>query len=89
MLQFTKKWNWEWIVQVVPEVPDLPDSNQNDKTACNSKFKFTELKDLFIKRVQGNFVERHIFRRISGDETARFHKIPSLGNVMKLFYAVK
>ena len=27
-------------------------SNQNVETRCNSKLKFTELKDLLIKRVQ-------------------------------------
>ena len=36
------------------KVPDMPDPNQNVETICNSKLKFTELKDLFIKRVQKN-----------------------------------
>ena len=36
------------------KVLDVSDSNQNVKTTCNSKLKFTELKDLFIKRVQKN-----------------------------------
>ena len=34
------------------KVPDVSDSNQNVETTCNSKLRFTELKDLFIKRVQ-------------------------------------
>ena len=34
------------------KVPDVSDSNQNVETTSNSKFKFIELKDLFIKRVQ-------------------------------------
>ena len=34
------------------KVPDVPDPNQNVETTCNSKLKFLELKDLFIKRVQ-------------------------------------
>ena len=34
------------------KVPDVSDSNQNVETTCNSKLKFIELKDLFIKRVQ-------------------------------------
>ena len=34
------------------KVPDVSDSNENVKTTCNSKLKFTELKDLFNKRVQ-------------------------------------
>ena len=28
------------------KVPDVSDSNQNVETTCNSKLKFTELKDL-------------------------------------------
>ena len=36
------------------KVPDVSDSSQNVETTCNSKLKFTELKDLFIKRVQKN-----------------------------------
>ena len=31
-------------------VPDVSDSTQNIKTTCNARLKFTELKDLFIKR---------------------------------------
>ena len=33
------------------KVPDLSDSNQNLETTCNSKRKFTELNNFFIKRV--------------------------------------
>ena len=33
---------------------DTSYSNQNVETTCNSKLKFTELKDLFIKIVQKN-----------------------------------
>ena len=36
------------------KVPDVSDPKQNLETTCNSKLKFTELKDLFIKRVQKN-----------------------------------
>ena len=36
------------------KVPDVSDSNQNVETTCTSKLKFTELKDLFIKRMQKN-----------------------------------
>ena len=36
------------------KVPDVSDPNQNIETTCNSKLKLTELKDLFIKRVQKN-----------------------------------
>ena len=36
------------------KVPDVSDPNQNVETAFNFKLKFTELKDLFIKRVQRN-----------------------------------
>ena len=36
------------------KVPDVLDSNQNIETICNSKLKFAELKDLFIKREQKN-----------------------------------
>ena len=36
------------------KVPDVSDSSQNVETTCNSKLKFTELKDLFIKRAQKN-----------------------------------
>ena len=36
------------------KVPDVSDPNQNVETTCNSKLKFAELKDLFIKRVQKN-----------------------------------
>ena len=36
------------------KVTDMSDSNQNFETTCNSKPKFPELKDLFIKRVQKN-----------------------------------
>ena len=36
------------------KLPDVSDPNQNVETTCNSKLKFTELKDLFIKRVQKN-----------------------------------
>ena len=34
------------------KIPDMSDFNQNVETTCNSKLKFVELKDLFIKRVQ-------------------------------------
>ena len=33
---------------------DISYSNQNVEATCNSKLKFTELKDLFIKMVQKN-----------------------------------
>ena len=36
------------------KVSDVSDPNQNVETTCNSKLKFTELKYLFIKRVQKN-----------------------------------
>ena len=36
------------------KVPDVSDPNQNVETTCNSKLKFTELIDLFIKKVQKN-----------------------------------
>ena len=36
------------------KVPDVSDLNQNVKRTRSSKLKFTELKDLFIKRVQKN-----------------------------------
>ena len=36
------------------KVPDVPDPNQNVETTFNSKLNFTQLKDLFIKRVQKN-----------------------------------
>ena len=36
------------------KVPDMSDSSQNLETTCNSKLKFAELKDLFIKRIQKN-----------------------------------
>ena len=36
------------------KVPDVSDPNQNVDSSCNSKLKFTQLKDLFIKRVQNN-----------------------------------
>ena len=35
------------------KIPDVSDPIQNAET-CNSKLKFTELKDLFNKRVQKN-----------------------------------
>ena len=35
----------------IKKVPSVLDSNQNVET-CNSKLKFTEHKDLFIKRKQ-------------------------------------
>ena len=38
------------------KVPDMSDSNQNLETTCNSKLKFAEFKDLFIKKVQKNWV---------------------------------
>ena len=34
------------------KVPDVRDCNQNVETRSNSKLKFTELKDLFNKKVQ-------------------------------------
>ena len=36
------------------KVPDMSDSNQNVERTCNSKFRFIELKDLLIQRVQKN-----------------------------------
>ena len=36
------------------KVSDVSDANQNVEKTCNSKLKFTELKYLFIKRVQKN-----------------------------------
>ena len=36
------------------KVPDISDPNQNVETTRNSKLKFTELKDLFIRRVHKN-----------------------------------
>ena len=36
------------------KVPDMSDTNQNLETTCNSKLKFSELKDFFMKRVQKN-----------------------------------
>ena len=36
------------------KVPDVSDPNQNVETKCNSKLRLTELKDLFIKKVQKN-----------------------------------
>ena len=36
------------------KVSDVSDPNQNVETTCNSKLKFTELIDLFIKKVQKN-----------------------------------
>ena len=36
------------------KVPDMSGLNQNIETTCNSKFKFTEIKDLLIKKVQEN-----------------------------------
>ena len=36
------------------KVPDVSDPNQNVETTCNSKLKFAELIDLFIKKVQKN-----------------------------------
>ena len=36
------------------KVPDVSDPNQNVETTCNSKLTFTELIDLFIKKVQKN-----------------------------------
>ena len=35
------------------KIPDVSDPVQNAET-CNSKLKFTELKDIFNKRVQKN-----------------------------------
>ena len=34
------------------KVPDVSDHNQNVETTYNSKLKFTELKDLLVKRVE-------------------------------------
>ena len=42
------------LVKYKEKNPDVSDSTQNVETTCNSKLKFTELKDLFIKRVQKN-----------------------------------
>ena len=39
--------------RLVFQVPDVSDTNQNVETICNSTF--TELKDLYIKRVQKNY----------------------------------
>ena len=36
------------------KVPEVSASNQNVETTCNSKLRFTELKDLFIKMEQKN-----------------------------------
>ena len=36
------------------KVPDVSDPKQNVETTCNSKLKFAEPKDLFIKSVQKN-----------------------------------
>ena len=36
------------------KVTDVSDPNQNVVTTCNSKLKFTQLKGLFIKKVQKN-----------------------------------
>ena len=36
------------------KVPDISDSNQSLETKCNSKLKFAELKDFFIKMVPKN-----------------------------------
>ena len=36
------------------KVPDVSDPNQNVETTCNSKLKFGELIDLFMKKVQKN-----------------------------------
>ena len=44
----------DW-VKYIEKLPYMSDLNQNVKTTCNSKNKFTELKDLFIKRVQKNY----------------------------------
>ena len=44
------------------KVTDVSDSNQNDETTRNSKLTFTELKDLFIKRVQRNYVVKDELR---------------------------
>ena len=43
----------EW-VKHKEKIPDVSDSNQPHKAACNPKLKFTELKDLFIQKVQKN-----------------------------------
>ena len=40
--------------QNVKKVPDESDLNLNVETKCNSKLKFPQLKDLFMKRVQKN-----------------------------------
>ena len=37
---------------VKEKYPDVSDYNQNVETTCNSKLMVTELKALFIKRVQ-------------------------------------
>ena len=36
------------------KVPDVSEPNQNVETTCNSKLKFTWLKDLFTKKLQKN-----------------------------------
>ena len=36
------------------KVPNVLDPNQNAEIICNTKIKFTELKYLFLKRVQKN-----------------------------------
>ena len=38
-------------VKYEEKLPDVSDSNQNVETTCNTKHKFREFKDLFIKRV--------------------------------------
>ena len=49
LLSISDKW-----VKHKEKIPDVSDSNQPHKAACNPKLKFTELKDLFIQKVQKN-----------------------------------
>ena len=39
------------------KVPDVSQPNQNVKTTCNSKLKFTKLKDLLQKKVAEKLVK--------------------------------
>ena len=43
----------DW-VKYKEKVPNVSDSSQNVETTCNHKLRFTELNDLFIKKVQKN-----------------------------------
>ena len=43
----------------------MSDPNQNVETTYNSKLKFTQLKDLFIKRVQKNYSKMNYMYDVS------------------------